>query len=182
MFFGLIHNWWALAIRGIVAILLGFLSFFWPGLTLLVFVAIFATYAIMDGIFAIVAAVRGSSDERWWALWLEGQLGITAGVVAFFVPGITALFLLYIVAFWSLITGAFEIVTAIRLRRAISNEWLLVLSGIVSVIFGFVLLAFPAAGALALVWWIGAYAIIFGALLLALSIRLRSHSRELFAE
>ena len=180
MFLELTQNWWALAIRGIVAIIFGVLAFLWPGITLLALVVLFAAYAITDGIFAIVAAVRGSSaEERWWALLLEGILGITAGGIALLVPGVTALFLLYIIAFWSLMTGVFKIVTAVRLRREISNEWLMVLSGVASVIFGFLLLVFPGTGALAVIWWIGAFAVIFGVLLLAGAIRLRSEGRKI---
>lgn len=178
MYFELTRNWWALALRGIAAIIFGVLAFIWPGLTLLVFVTLFAFYAIIDGIFATMAAVRGqSTEEKWWALLLEGVLGITAGALALFLPGITALILLYIIAFRSLIFGIFEIVTAIRLRREISNEWMAVLSGVASVLFGVLLLLFPGAGALAVIFWIGAYAVIFGVLLLGLGIRLRAHGR-----
>lgn len=176
MFIELAQNWWALAIRGIAAIIFGLLALFWPGITLLVFVIIFAIYALSDGVFAIVAAVNSSSREGW-ALLLEGVLGIAAGVLALFIPGITALFLLYIIAFWAFITGIFEMVMAVRLRREISHEWWAVLSGIASVLFGILLFIFPRAGALALVWWIGAYAIVFGLLLLALAIRLRTEGR-----
>jgi uncharacterized membrane protein HdeD (DUF308 family) len=178
MFFELTHNWWALAIRGIAAIIFGALAFLWPGMTLLALVVLFGAYATVDGIFAIVSAVRGTGGESGWVLLLEGILGITAGVLALFVPGITAFLLLYIIAFWSLITGIFEIVTAIRLRREIPNEWLMALSGIASILFGILLFNYPRAGALAVVWWIGAYALIFGVLLLALAIRLRAHSRR----
>jgi uncharacterized membrane protein HdeD (DUF308 family) len=180
MSFELARNWWTLAIRGVVAIIFGILAFVWPGITLLTLVILFAVYALADGFFAIVAAMSASSrGEKWWALLLEGILGIVAGVVTLLVPGITALFLLYIIAFWSLITGIFEVVTAVRLRREISDEWLMGLGGVASVIFGILLLSFPGAGALAVVWLIGAYAIIFGVLLLSLAIRLRTRGREI---
>ncbi len=179
MFFELTQKWWALAIRGVAAIVFGILAFLWPGITVLALVILFAVYAITDGFFAITASIIDTSTgERWWALLLEGILGIVAGILALTVPGITALFLLYIIAFWAFITGIFEIITAVRLRRVISNELLMILSGIASIVFGILLLIFPGAGALAVVWWIGAYAIVFGALLLSLALRLRAHGRE----
>ena len=180
MFFELTKYWWVLAIRGVAAIIFGILAFVWPGITLIVLVILFGVYALTDGIFAIAAAINTSkSGDRWWGLLAEGILGIFAGVLTFVVPGITALSLLYIIAFWSLLTGIFEIVTAVRLRREISNEWLMVLSGIASLILGILLLVMPGAGALTVVWVIGAYAFIFGVLLVALAIRLRTEGREI---
>jgi uncharacterized membrane protein HdeD (DUF308 family) len=180
MFYDLIQNWWALAIRGAVAILFGVLAFIWPGITLIALIVLFAAYALADGIFSIVAAANASkTGERWWALLLEGILGIIAGVVALFIPGVTALVLLYIIAFWAIITGIFEIVAAIRLRREISNEWLLLLNGIFSLILGAFLAVFPGIGVIALVLWIGAYALISGGFLLSLAIRLRTHRRQI---
>jgi uncharacterized membrane protein HdeD (DUF308 family) len=175
----LTRNWWALAIRGVAAVIFGILAFVGPGITLAALVLLFGAYAITDGIFAIVAALNAErSERRWWALLIEGILGIIAGVLTFIVPGITALFLLYLIAFWAMVTGVFEIATAIRLRKEITGEWLLVLSGVASVLFGFLLVLFPAAGALALIWWIGAFALVSGVLLLALAFRLRSWGRE----
>lgn len=176
----LTRNWWALAIRGIAAIIFGIIAFAWPGITLTALVLLFGAYAITDGIFAIIAAVNASGRAKKWGwLLLEGILSIIAGVLTFVLPGITALFLLYLIAAWAIVTGAFAIGTAILLRKEITGEWLMALSGIASVIFGLLLVIFPGAGALAVIWWIGAYAIVFGALLLALAFRLRSWERDI---
>lgn len=174
----LTRNWWALLLRGFVAILFGILTFILPGITLTSLVLLFGAYALVDGVFAAVAALRSSRNtKRWWALLVEGIFGIGAGVLTFVWPGITALFLLYLIAVWAIVTGIFEIGTAVRLRKEITGEWLLALSGVASVLFGLVLALRPGVGALAVVWMIGAYAIVFGALFLALAFRLRSWGR-----
>ena len=168
-------NWWALVLRGLAAVIFGVLAFAWPHITLTVLVFLFGAYALVDGVLAIVAGVRTSTEyKRWWVLLIEGILSVIAGVFAFAVPGITALILLILIASWAIVTGAFEIGAAIQLRKHITGEWLLALAGIASVLFGFVLLFNPAAGAVAVVWIIGAYAIVFGALLLGLGFKLRS--------
>lgn len=174
----LTRNWWALAIRGLFAVIFGILAFAMPRVTLAALLLLFGAYAIADGVFAIIAAVRAAGGaRRWWWLVLEGILSIAVGVLTFVMPGITALFLLYLIAFWAILTGAFEIGIAIRLRKEITGEWLMALSGIASVLFGALLVFFPGAGALAVIWWIGAYAIVFGALLLALAFKLRNWER-----
>jgi uncharacterized membrane protein HdeD (DUF308 family) len=172
------RNWWALALRGVAAILLGILAFAWPGITLFVLVLFFGAYMLVDGIFAIVAAVRAAGEEdRWWLLLIEGILGVLAGLVAFFWPGLTALALLYFIAAWAIVTGIMEIVAAVRLRQEIDGEWALGLSGLLSVIFGVLLVVLPApAGLLSLVWLIGAYAVATGVLLLILAFRVRSEA------
>ncbi len=168
-------SWWALVLRGIAAIAFGALAFFWPGITLTALVFLWGAYAIVDGIFAIAAGVKTSDGhKRWWVLLLEGILSIAAGVLAFVIPGITALVLLMLIAAWAIVTGAFEIGAAIQLRKYITGEWLLALAGIASVLFGVALFLNPSAGALAVVWLIGAYAIVFGILLIALGLRLHS--------
>jgi uncharacterized membrane protein HdeD (DUF308 family) len=172
------RNWWALALRGVAAILLGILAFAWPGITLFVLVLFFGASMLVDGIFAIVAAVRAAGEEdRWWLLLIEGILGVLAGLVAFFWPGLTALALLYFIAAWAIVTGIMEIVAAVRLRQEIEGEWALGLSGLLSVIFGVLLVVLPApAGLLSLVWLIGAYAVATGVLLLILAFRVRSEA------
>jgi len=170
------RNWWALALRGLAAILFGILAFAWPGITLFVLILFFGAYMLVDGIFAIVAAVRAAGEEaRWWLLLLEGILGVVVGLVTFFWPGLTALALLYLIAAWAIVTGIMEIVEAIRLRQEIVGEWALILGGALSLLFGVLLVVIPArAGLLSLTWLIGAYAVAFGVLLVILAFRVRN--------
>ena len=156
--------------------MLGLLAFIWPGITLFVLVIFWGAYMFVDGVFAIVAAVRAAGQEaRWWLLLVEGILGVLVGIVTFIWPGLTALALLYLVAAWAIVTGILEIVGAIRLRREIEGEWALILAGVLSVIFGVLLAVIPApAGLLSLTWLIGVYAIAFGVIMLILAFRLRS--------
>jgi uncharacterized membrane protein HdeD (DUF308 family) len=176
----LVGNWWAFVLRGIVSILFGLLAFAMPGMALLSLVFLFGFYAIADGVFNLVAAFRrtGAEQQPWWALLIEGVLGIIGGLIALFVPGLTALVLLYIIAGWAIATGVFEVIAAIRLRKQITGEWLLILSGVLSLAFGCLLFLFPGAGALAVVLWIGAYAIVSGIMLIALGTRLRKWVRS----
>jgi uncharacterized membrane protein HdeD (DUF308 family) len=175
----LARNWWALVIRGVVAVLFGLAAFFWPLLTLAALVLLFGAYALVDGIFAIVAAVTVADPQaRWWVLLIEGIVGILAAAVTFAWPGITALALLYVIAAWAVVTGVLQIVAAVRLRQEIDNEWLLGLSGIVSVLFGLYVAIFPGPGALAVVWVIGTYALITGVLFIALGLQLRGRQRR----
>lgn len=166
--------WWVVAARGALAIVFGILAFFWPGATLLALVLIFGAYIFVDGVVAMFCAFQFRHDrERWPMLLLEGILGIAAGFVSFLWPGITALAWLYLIAAWALITGVLEIGTAIRMRRVIHGEWLLILSGIVSIGLALAFVLYPRAGLLAWVWIIGTYAILFGVLLVGFSFRLR---------
>ena len=168
------HSWWMILLRGILAILFGIAAFIWPGLTIEVLVLLFGAYALVDGIFAVIAGISvRKQEERWWMMILEGLAGIILGVMTFLWPDITALVLLYFIAAWSIMTGAFEIAAAIRLRKEIEGEWMLGLAGIASIIFGILLVILPGPGALALIWLIGADALVFGILLLALAFRLR---------
>jgi uncharacterized membrane protein HdeD (DUF308 family) len=170
----LARNWGAIAIRGVAAIIFGLLTFLMPGLTLAALVLLFGAYALVDGVFSIIAAVRRrASDPPWWALLLEGVVGIAAGIVTFALPGLTAVTLIYVIAAWAIVTGVLEVAAAVRLRRQLSGEWRLVLSGVLSIVFGVLMMVAPGAGALAMMLWIGAYAIVFGVLLLALAVRLR---------
>ncbi|RIL01454.1 MAG: hypothetical protein DCC71_17650 [Proteobacteria bacterium] len=171
----LAKNWWLLLLRGIAGVVFGVAAFVWPGVTLLVLVLLYGAYAFVDGVFAIAAAIAGRGGRATPTGWLAfaGVLGIAAGLAAFLWPSITALALLILIGVWSLLHGILEIVGAIRLRREIEGEFLLILGGLVSVAFGLFVLARPGAGALAVVWLIAAYAVVFGALLIALSLRLR---------
>ena len=170
--------WGSLVVRGILAILFGVLTLAIPGISLMVLVALFGAYAFVDGIFSLVAAYRATPEERWGVWVLEGLAGIAAGVVTFFWPSITALALLFIIAAWALVTGVLELAAAVKLRRQIHGEWLLGLSGVLSVLFGLLLLSNPGAGILALVWLVGVYAIAFGVVMLVLARRLRKEHGE----
>jgi uncharacterized membrane protein HdeD (DUF308 family) len=172
----LARNWWALLIRGIVAVIFGILAFVYPGPTIVVIGILFGAYAFVDGVFAIVAAVRAAqAHERWWPFVLEGIVGIVIAAITFYDVGIT-LFALYItIAAWAFVTGILEIVAAIQLRKTISNEWLLILAGICSILFSILMVWHPFAAALAIIWIIAAYAIVFGIMMIALAFRLRSH-------
>lgn len=175
----LAENWWLLLLRGVAAIVFGVLAFIWPGVTLAVLVLFYGAFALVDGAFALAAAImgKGGMGPRWW-LAIVGLLGIGAGVLTFLWPGITALVLLVFIAAWSIMSGIFQIIGAIQLRREIDNEWLLVVAGLMSVVFGILLLAWPATGLLALVWLIGTYAVLYGALLVGLALRLRKHRAD----
>jgi uncharacterized membrane protein HdeD (DUF308 family) len=171
-------NWGALVIRGLAGIIFGILALTWPGITLLALVFLFAGYALVDGVTSLIGAVRAiEHHDRWGVLVLEGIVGIVAAVVTIAWPGITALALVYVIAAWAIITGVLEIAAAIRLRRHISGEWLLVLGGIASLVIGFLLMIAPLAGALVIAIWVGAYALVFGVVLVALGFRLRSWGR-----
>jgi uncharacterized membrane protein HdeD (DUF308 family) len=175
------RHWWVAALRGLAAIVFGILAFVWPGVTLGALVLLFGAYAIVDGVLALYAAVR-SGGKQIWAPLLEGIIGIGAGLTAFFLPGLTALALLFVIAAWAILTGIAEVIGAIRLRQVIKNERAMIFSGVLSVIFGAVLFAQPGAGALAVVWLIGIYAVIFGVAMLVLAWRLHGmleHTHEL---
>jgi uncharacterized membrane protein HdeD (DUF308 family) len=176
MLHALAKNWWLVLLRGIAGILFGVLAFTWPGLTLLTLVLLYGAYALADGVIALVAAFTGRAGTQptWW-LVVVGLLGIAAGLVTFLWPGITALALVVFIGAWAVAHGVFEIVGAIELRHEIGNEWMLILAGALSVLFGLAVLVMPGAGALGLIWAIGAYSILFGALLVGLSLRLRKH-------
>lgn len=167
-------NWWLLALRGLVAMLFGVLAFMWPGATLITLVWLFGAFALVNGILSLVLAAKTKGYPKVGSLIFGGLLGILAGLLAFVMPGITALGLLILIAAWAIVTGIMELVAAVRLRKIINNEWLLVLAGIASVVFGILLLFQPAAGALVLIWWIGAWALLSGILLMILAFRMRN--------
>ena len=174
----LAQNAWLLVARGIFAIIFGLVALFWPGITLTALALLFGVYALMDGVFAIAAAITGADPQaRWWMLVLEGLAGIVVAAITFMWPDITTLALLYVIAAWSIITGVLEIFAAVRLRKEIEGEWLLALGGIVLVLFGAYIAIFPGLGALAVAWLIGTVAIFFGVLMIALGWRLRNQLR-----
>src|SRR3979411_158346 len=167
-------NWWLLALRGLVAVLFGVLAFVWPGATLITLVWLFGAFALVNGLLSLMLAAKAPKGyPRIGSLILGGLLGILAGLLTFVMPGITALGLLILIALWAIVTGMMELVAAIRLRKIIANEWLLVLTGLLSVAFGVLLILMPAAGALAWVWWMGLWALVFGILLMVLAFRMR---------
>jgi uncharacterized membrane protein HdeD (DUF308 family) len=175
----LADNWWLLLLRGLAAIAFGVLAFFWPGLTLITLTWLWGAYALSDGIIAIWAAFNASGGDagpRWW-LGLSGIVSILAGVIAFLYTGISTLVLLMFIAVWAVIIGAIQIWGAIALRRVLQHEWLLILDGVLSIAFGVILLTRPGAGALAVAWIIGWYAILFGCLYIAFAFRLREYKR-----
>lgn len=176
----LFRNWWMLALRGMLAIVFGLLALIWPDTTKLALVLLFGAFALVDGIFAVAVGIASHGHfERWWAVLLEGLSGIVIGILTFFWPNVTGLVLLYFIAAWAVITGIFAIVAAIQFQRIISGEWAMILSGLMSALFGIVLFVFPAVGAVSLVWLIGIYAITFGIMEMIFAFRLRSLWREL---
>jgi uncharacterized membrane protein HdeD (DUF308 family) len=176
----LARNWWALVLRGAGAILFGILAFVWPGLTVAALVALFGAFALVDGVLALIAAWRAAERRRpWWPMALEGLAGVALAVLTFLWPGATAFALLYLIAAWAILTGVLEVAAAVRLRREIEGEWLLALIGTASVAFGLLAVIFPGSGAVAIVWAIAAYALVFGVLLVGLGLRLRRWRQRL---
>jgi uncharacterized membrane protein HdeD (DUF308 family) len=169
------RHWWVPVLRGVVAIIFGVMAFAYPGLTVAVLVLLFGAWVLVDGIFRIIGAIgHRSSDPDWGWQLVIGILGIIIGFLTFHAPAITALALVIYIAAWALMIGVTEIVVAIKLRREIKGEWFLILMGVVSIIFAIMLLWNPLPGALALVWLIGSYAIVFGVLGIVFGFRLRS--------
>jgi uncharacterized membrane protein HdeD (DUF308 family) len=172
----LTKNWWLVVLRGVVAVLFGIAAFVWPEPTLQALVLLFGAYALVDGICAIAAGVTGgalSSSSRW-SLVLGGIAGVIVGLITFFYPNITATVLLYLIGAWAIVTGIFEVIAAIQLRQVISDEWLMIFNGILSVIFGVLAFVYPQATALSILWLIAIYAIMLGIGFVALGFRMRS--------
>ncbi|MFC5372510.1 HdeD family acid-resistance protein [Brevundimonas faecalis] len=167
------RSWWLLLLRGIAAVAFGVLTFVWPQISLLTLILVYGIYAVADGVLALIAAVRGGGfAPRWW-LALGGVVSILAGVLAFALPGLTALVLVYLIGFWSIMRGVLEIIGAVRLRKEIANEWSLGAAGVLSVILGLILVFMPGAGAMGLLWLIAAWAVLFGLLLIWVAFRVR---------
>lgn len=174
-----VRNWWVFVLRGVAAITFGVLTWLYPKMALLTLVFLFGIYAIVDGVWAIAAAVNVKDRPRW-PLVLHGVVSVGAGMIAFLSPRITALALLLLIAARAIVLGALEIATAIQLRKEVRGEWLLALAGILSIAFGVLLVVFPGPGALGLLLWIGSFAILFGVLLIAEGLRLRSIKHRAF--
>ena len=174
---GLARNWWALVIRGVVAVIFGVLAFMFPGLTLGTLVMVFGIYVLVDGVFAIIAAARAmASHERWGALLLEGVVGLVAGAGAIAFPGLAIVVWITVMAIWAIITGVLMLVSAFRLDSGHGN-WLMGLGGVVSIVWGGLLWYWPIVSAVVLTLWLGAYALIFGIAMIALGLRLRARLR-----
>jgi uncharacterized membrane protein HdeD (DUF308 family) len=168
------ENWWALALRAAAAIIIGIIAFALPVVTIAAIVLLFGAYALIDGTLALIAAVKEMRNHgRWGVMLFEGIIGIAAGVIALLWPGIGALALTLLVAAWALTTGVLEIILAVRLRRVISGEWLLILGGVLSIVLAILVALYPGVGAIAIVWWIGAYALAYGVIMLTLALRIR---------
>lgn len=169
----LARTWWTTLIRGLVLVALGVVALLWPGLTLVALVYTYAVFAIADGVFSLVALMARAGRGPWWAQLLGGLLSLAAGAMALFLPGLTAVALLYLIAAWAVVRGIMDIVVAVELRKEITGEWFLVLAGVVSVLFGVLLVLQPGAGMLALLWLLGAFALVAGVSLIVLAFRLR---------
>jgi uncharacterized membrane protein HdeD (DUF308 family) len=164
-----------LIIRGIVGVAVGVLAVVWPAITIAALVVIFGAYALVDGMTNVVLGrSRRSPQGRSWAHVLQGVVGIMAGVLTFLWPAVTALALVIFIGAWAIMTGVLEIVAAIRLRRVIAGEWMLALSGLLSLVFGILVFAFPGAGAIGIAWVFGCYAAAAGLMLIVLGVRLRT--------
>ncbi|HTO62374.1 MAG TPA: HdeD family acid-resistance protein [Bradyrhizobium sp.] len=166
------RNWWVLLLRGLVTIAFGVLILFQPGVSLVTLVLLFGAFSMADGVLGVWGAIAGrKKNEDWWALLLWGLVGIGVGILTFAAPGVTTIALLFYIAIWAIATGVLQIVAAIRLRKEIQGEWLLILAGLASVVFGVLLMAQPGSGALALLWLIAGYAVAFGVILVILALK-----------
>lgn len=174
------RNWWALLIRGLVAIAFGVIALWHPILAGIALIVLFGAYAFVDGVFAVYSAVAAAEHgTRWWPFAIEGIVGLAIGVITWFEPAATGLALYWLIAAWAIVTGVFEIIAAVQLRRSIAGEIWLIVAGAISILFGVLLWAMPGAGVLTLLWLIGIYAIIFGLLWIVLAFRLRNHATTL---
>jgi uncharacterized membrane protein HdeD (DUF308 family) len=170
----LIGNWWALALRGVTAIVFAALAFSWPGLTALALVLLFGAYAAVDGVFALTAAMRAAHRHgRSAALLIEGVLDFVIAAICFAWPATALVAVVYLIAIWAILTGIVLVGAGITLLR-LSGEWLLVLAGCLSIVLGIALFASPVAGVVAISWWFGIYALLFGLAMLAVAFRIRS--------
>ena len=173
------HGWWALLIRGLVAIVFGILCFAMPGMTLGFLITLFGAFALVDGVFGLIAYFQAKkAGEDYGGMLFEAIVGIVVGLVVLFWPDLTAVILLWLIGGWAIVTGLLEIIAAIKLRKEIKGEFWMILGGLVSVAFGVILFARPGIGALAVIWYIGIYAIVFGIILVALAFVARKAGKE----
>jgi uncharacterized membrane protein HdeD (DUF308 family) len=174
----LARNWWAIGLRGVLAVVFGLIALFLPGATMLSLVIVFAIYAFVDGVFGVVSAVRAAqTGQRWGVLVLEGLVNIAVAVIAVLWPGITVIAFVLLVAIWAVLTGALELTAAFRLGTE-DGRWWLVVGGLVSLVYGALLIVAPLIGAVVLTWWLGAYALIFGVALIVLAFKLKARRDE----
>ncbi len=176
----LFRNWWLFVVRGVLAIVFGVLALIWPAPAIYALVILFGAFVLMDGIFAVATSITFHKYfVRWWAVLLEGLAGIILGALTFFWPGVTAFVLLIFIEAWAVATGIFEIVAAIQFRRIIPGEWAMILTGLLSIVFGTLLFVFPAVGAVSLAWLIGIYAIAFGIFGIVFAFRLHGLGQDI---
>jgi len=176
MFDTLVRNWWAFALRGVIAILFGIVAFARPGITLAALVIVFGVFALVDGVMELIASSYLTGTRYvWWAI-ITGLLGVTAGILTFVYPAATAVALLYVLAAWLIFTGILRVALSVELRSVISDDWILLLSGIAAIGAGVLTAAMPGPGLLAWVWVIGVYAVAYGIILIAVGFRLKQIS------
>lgn len=169
---GIAARWWTFLVRGLLSVAFGLAALVWPDVTLLVLLTIFAAFALVDGVISVMFGLTGREKVRWWmVLW--GLVGVAAGVIVFLQPGIGAVAFVYLIAAWAIITGSLELAAALAWRREIRNEWVLAVAGVLSILVGAVMAVFPGDGAVALVWLIGAHAVVLGVLLVIVAFRIR---------
>jgi uncharacterized membrane protein HdeD (DUF308 family) len=171
------RNWWSIVLRGIAAVVLGLFAWARPDIFWASFIVVIAVYVIVDGVFALATGVGGNGGERWLQFG-EGILGVAAGVLLLVFPGQAGTAIILVLGVWATATGVIEIMTAVRLRREIADEWLLGIAGVLSVVFGVMLIARPGFGQVTTTYVLGTYGIVFGAVLVLLGLRLRSHARR----
>jgi uncharacterized membrane protein HdeD (DUF308 family) len=170
------RNWWAWLIRGVAAVIFGVLAWLWPGITWITIAIFFGAYALVDGVFAIIATIRAAeTHQRWWPFLIEGLIGILIAAIAFYDIRIVIAALYLTIAAWAFLTGIFELVAAVQLRKQIANEIWLILGGLASIAFGVLMLLYPIISAIVIIYIIAAYAVVFGIMMIAFALRLRSH-------
>jgi uncharacterized membrane protein HdeD (DUF308 family) len=177
---GLAKYWWAIALRGVVAVLFGLMLMFRPGLSLATLVLLFGAYMLVDGVLTTFGAISGRKEnDHWGMLLVGGLLSVLLGLLTFRAPGVAAIALLVYIAAWAIVTGVTLIAAGIRLRKEIESEWFLITGGVLAVLWGFWLLWNPAAGALGILWTMGIFAIAFGVAMILLAFRLKGMAAKL---